>query len=1042
MAKVSLRAYNREIEAMIDRGHLDEAVAHCQHILKTYPKHLETYRLLGKAYLEARRHNEAVDIFSRVLVAEMNDFVAQVGMSIIRDEQNKLDDAIWHMERAFETQPSNAAIQAELQRLYGRRDGSQPPRIRMTRGALAHMYMQGELYPQAISETKSILEEDQGRTDMLALLAKAYFKSGQKNDAADAASVALKRYPYCLDANRVLTEILSVDRPESAEVYRKRVFELDPYAAQANGSVFLSDEVSDAAIMIEQLDWNGQPTNMPSDWGSTRAIGLESSSSDEQPDWLKNSLPEEASAAFPSTPAFVSDQDADSAPSTKGPEDDIPDFLKAAGWGESTGAFDESKSSAMFDDEPAADVQPLEQADMPDWVKAMAPQQDADQPAESDDEEIPDWINKIGTGELPIPSAGSPSDDADFLSQLGGESSLPETQSAEDQPDWLKGSDDDAGSALPSQPVDDLDFLNTLSDDEPEQSEPVIVSPDEERSAMPDTTDTGNLGKSDEERDDSFAWLENLAAKQGATEGLLTTPDERLEDEPEWVKQAKDLNESEAARLTAQEPSVDDQSAPETSAETGEPAETSANVDELGKSDEERDDSFNWLENLAAKQGATEGLLTKPEDRREDEPEWIKKAKDSSAPQQSPAQQTADETPEPAAQPAASDTNIEELGKSDEERDDSFNWLENLAAKQGATEGLLTKPEDRREDEPEWVKQAKSSEAAQPPSVDTPAPVSEEPENTQDDEEWMRHAKEVGEKFFDDSMGVSDDVVEPVDEPTAPAEDVSSWLEGLDDEGSEEPATLTADDNTDADEWLKTLDEPEEKPVEIESVAPVEEAAQESDDLPGWLDGLDEEEESQTPDVPDSEDLPAWMRDETGELVAEPTKIEPTQPTDWTPAEEKKKEDVAEASPPPTPEPAPEPKLELESKPEPTPASEPVKKSTPQKKQTKPAASPPEPYKEPVARKSTGMSDVPVDPVLGSARAELSRSNIPGALETYGKLIKKGRFLEEVIYDLRDALYRYPVEVSIWQSLGDAYMRANQLQDALDAYTKAEELLR
>jgi tetratricopeptide (TPR) repeat protein len=107
----------------------------------------------------------------------------------------------------------------------------------------------------------------------------------------------------------------------------------------------------------------------------------------------------------------------------------------------------------------------------------------------------------------------------------------------------------------------------------------------------------------------------------------------------------------------------------------------------------------------------------------------------------------------------------------------------------------------------------------------------------------------------------------------------------------------------------------------------------------------------------------------------------------------------------------------------------------------KPAA-PPEPYKEPATRKTTGMLEMPVDPVLGSARAELSRSNIPGALETYGKLIKKGRFLEEVIYDLRDALYRYPVEVSIWQSLGDAYMRANQLQDALDAYTKAEELLR
>ena len=178
MAKVSLRAYNREIETMVDRGQLDEAIGHCQHILKTFPKHLETYRLLGKAFLEFKRHNDAVDIFSRVLAAEPNDFVANVGMSIIRDEENKLDDAIWHMERAFEVQPSNAAIQGELQRLYGRREGVQPSRIRMTRGALAHMYVQGELYPQAISEIKSVLQEDVDRSDMQVLLARAYYRSG------------------------------------------------------------------------------------------------------------------------------------------------------------------------------------------------------------------------------------------------------------------------------------------------------------------------------------------------------------------------------------------------------------------------------------------------------------------------------------------------------------------------------------------------------------------------------------------------------------------------------------------------------------------------------------------------------------------------------------------------------------------------------------------------------------------------------------------------------------------------------------------------
>jgi cytochrome c-type biogenesis protein CcmH/NrfG len=63
-------------------------------------------------------------------------------------------------------------------------------------------------------------------------------------------------------------------------------------------------------------------------------------------------------------------------------------------------------------------------------------------------------------------------------------------------------------------------------------------------------------------------------------------------------------------------------------------------------------------------------------------------------------------------------------------------------------------------------------------------------------------------------------------------------------------------------------------------------------------------------------------------------------------------------------------------------------------------------------------------------------------MQIYERLIKKGRLLDEVIHDLREAIYRYPVDVIIWQTLGDACMRAGRLQDALDAYTKAEELLR
>jgi tetratricopeptide (TPR) repeat protein len=79
MAKISLRAYNRDIEALIEQGRNDEAIAHCRHILKTFPKCLETYRLLGKGYLEARRFTEAEDILKRLLLAVPDDFIGTWG---------------------------------------------------------------------------------------------------------------------------------------------------------------------------------------------------------------------------------------------------------------------------------------------------------------------------------------------------------------------------------------------------------------------------------------------------------------------------------------------------------------------------------------------------------------------------------------------------------------------------------------------------------------------------------------------------------------------------------------------------------------------------------------------------------------------------------------------------------------------------------------------------------------------------------------------------------------------------------------------------
>ena len=261
MPETSLRAYGREIDELIERERLEEAIAHGRYILQTYPKHLETYRHLGKAYLEAKRYGDAADIFQRVLSAVPDDFVSHVGMAIVREDEGNLDAAIWHMERAFETNPSNPAIQQEMKRLISRRDGLEPHKVRLTRGALARMYAHGELFSQAIAELRSALQEDAERPDLQVLLASMYWQTDQRSDAISVSNQILEKLPYCAEANRILAANLQAnDRVEEAAVYHRRLANLDPYAAFVESALADAKSIEESAVQLERLDWvAGEP---------------------------------------------------------------------------------------------------------------------------------------------------------------------------------------------------------------------------------------------------------------------------------------------------------------------------------------------------------------------------------------------------------------------------------------------------------------------------------------------------------------------------------------------------------------------------------------------------------------------------------------------------------------------------------------------------------------------------------------------------------------------------------------------------------------
>lgn len=418
MAEISLRAYLQEVDDLVEHEHLDEAIAHCRHLLQTYPKHVETYRLLGKCYLEAKRFGDAADLFQRVLSAIPDDFVAHIGMSIVREDEGNLDAAIWHMERAFETNPANPAIQQELRRLIGRRDGLEPHKVRLTRGALARMYAHGELYPQAIAELRSALQEDPDRPDLQTLLAEMYWRTDQRSEAGEVCNRLLARLPFCRDGLRILAAVLhaggSVDE---AAVYHRRLASLDPYAAFLETAVADPKTVEPGAVRVEHLDWRpGQPV-------PTADVV--------RPQWTPGlGAAEEKRAPPPSVPSWVSALEMPSAspeaPSPREAEEpavaaseetplaaDIPEWMRQAGWSESTGqavetpvSFSEEELASLDSGNVApppvseADLQP---ADLPEWLKKIAPaegpaySEPRTQPAAARD--LPDWLGEFSVAE-------------------------------------------------------------------------------------------------------------------------------------------------------------------------------------------------------------------------------------------------------------------------------------------------------------------------------------------------------------------------------------------------------------------------------------------------------------------------------------------------------------------------------------------------------------------------------------------------------------------------------------------------------------------
>jgi len=521
MAAITLRAYLDDLEHLAHQEALEEVIGHCKYILSRFPKNIAVYRIYGRALTGKARYDEAQEIFERVLSALPDDFTAHVSMSEIAEQHGAEGSApsIFHLERAFEQQPNNAALQTELRRLYEMRGGSVPDRIPLTRGALARTYYKSQLYDQAIAEVNFALRSDPDRPDLLTLLALAQWDSQRIVEAGETALRILAKLPYALDANRLLARLwLQNKRPSDALSFLSRLGELDPFAA-----LELADPANPNVgerITMQRLDWNARSSaamldNNP-DWvqdiggvfGADQSYGGESveesvgadpfglQSGPAGDDWMFN-FTAPADVPVPATDWYGADMTADpnlpdwfaesSAPPATDPADEIiPDWFTQLGIGQAPdtpkapvfSAVDSGNRSGPFGDAdppkkrtgltgrlgnrpPAEETTPPSQS-IPSWL-ADAPDVPATPPVWADP--ASDFFAQeppVMPQELP-PSGADSDPSADWLSEFA--------EPANNVPDWLTpppaNVDGDAAqgdTALAAQ-SGDLDWLNAPAGD-------------------------------------------------------------------------------------------------------------------------------------------------------------------------------------------------------------------------------------------------------------------------------------------------------------------------------------------------------------------------------------------------------------------------------------------------------------------------------------------------------------------------------------------------------------------------------------------------
>lgn len=229
MADLTLLGQGQEALRLLDARQPLQAAAVCRRILTSFPKHIDTYVILGRILAQTSRHEEAFGLFQRVLGADPENLDTYIELAGLYERWGQVQEALWHWQRAFELMPGNQVVRHALERLTSRGGPVATNPFVLTRAALARVYLRGQSYGQAARELSELVSAEPQRYDLRAALVEALERAGSYDAATIAAQSLLEELPYCLKANLVLGKVwLNTAKDDQARVLLQRAQMLDP----------------------------------------------------------------------------------------------------------------------------------------------------------------------------------------------------------------------------------------------------------------------------------------------------------------------------------------------------------------------------------------------------------------------------------------------------------------------------------------------------------------------------------------------------------------------------------------------------------------------------------------------------------------------------------------------------------------------------------------------------------------------------------------------------------------------------------------------